>query len=111
MNRKAFLVIAVLLVLITVLIALVTIKRSPEQSGGRDAIFIGDEVPAYALLKMKDKIYALGGGVAVIFSEDLSPLCYAKFKYNIIYGKLRIMMKRNSQQYSGGTRIFRRLEA
>jgi hypothetical protein len=83
MNRKAFLVIAVLLVLITILIALITIKRSPEQSGGRDAIFIGDEVPAYALLKMKDKIYALGGGVAVIFSEDLSPLCYAKLKYNI----------------------------
>ncbi|WP_052567876.1 hypothetical protein [Candidatus Korarchaeum cryptofilum] len=93
MNRKAFLVIAVLLVLITVLIALITIKRSPEQSGGRDAIFIDRkdlkkslDVPQYAILKIKDKIYALGGydeGVAVILSEDLRPICHAKLKHEL----------------------------
>jgi hypothetical protein len=90
MNKKIFLVIAVLLVLITVLIALITIKRSPEQSGGRDAIFIDRKdpkkrlyVPQFAILKAKDKIYAVGGGVAVILSEDLSPLCYMDLKYDI----------------------------
>jgi hypothetical protein len=43
---------------------------------------------------MKDKIYALGGydeGVAVILSEDLRPLCYAKLKH-IVWG-LRSTMK------------------
>jgi len=60
-----------------------TSSSSKELSFGREAIFIGDGAPAYALLKIKDRIYALGGGVAVIFSEDLSPLCYAKLKYNI----------------------------
>jgi hypothetical protein len=59
------------------------ISTTESFSTRRDAIFIGDGAPAYALLRMKDKIYALGGGVAVIFSEDLSPLCYAKLKYNI----------------------------
>ena len=93
MNKKAFLVIAVLLVLIAILIALITIKRPPEQSGGRDAIFIdrkdpkkGLDVPQYAILKMKGNIYALGGyyeGVAVILSEDLRPICHAKLKHEL----------------------------
>jgi hypothetical protein len=89
---------AVLIILVVAVILAISVMRVPqtehggsshttssskELSVGRDAIFIGDGAPAYALLKMKDKIYALGGGVAVIFSEDLSPLCYAKLKYNI----------------------------
>ena len=109
MNRNAFLVIMLLIVIIAVISMKITqidhsdtqvhtsssnisssvteprsnISTTESFSTGRDAIFIGDGAPAYALLKMKDKIYALGGGVAVIFSEDLSPLCYAKLKYNI----------------------------
>jgi hypothetical protein len=110
MNKKAFLVTVILIVIISAVISMkitqighsntqvhtsssnisspVTEPRSnisttESFSTRRDAIFIGDGAPAYALLRMKDKIYALGGGVAVIFSEDLSPLCYAKLKYNI----------------------------
>ena len=61
---------------------------------GRDAIFIDRKdpkkrlyVPQYAILKIKDKIYALGGyddeGVAVILSEDLRPICHAKLKHEL----------------------------
>ena len=56
----------------------------------RRAIFIDRKdlnerlkVPQFAILKVRDKIYAVGGGVAVILSEDLRPLCYMNLKYDI----------------------------
>ena len=113
MNKKAFLVTVILIVIISAVISMEITQighsntqvhnTSPNTSSliehdnsttlsttGRDAIFIDRKdlkkklyVPQYAILKMKDKIYAFGEGVAVILSEGLKPLCHVEFKYSV----------------------------
>jgi hypothetical protein len=84
-------------------------------STGRDAIFIDHkdpkkrlDVPGDAILKMKGKIYALGGydeGVAVILSEDLRPICHAKLKHIIFrvekYDEDRFVAAESREQVTG----------
>ena len=61
--------------------------RDPSRKPNLPEYVVKLNVPTHAILKIKDKIYALGGyrplGVAVILSEDLRPLCQVELEYEI----------------------------
>ncbi|MCC6028798.1 MAG: hypothetical protein LM591_01460 [Candidatus Korarchaeum sp.] len=138
MNKKAFLVTVILIVIISAVISMEITQighsntqvhnTSPNTSSliehdnsttlsttGRDAIFIDRkdpkkrlDVPSDAILKIKDKIYALGGyyeGVAVILSEDLRPICHAKLKHELWraekYDEDRFVAAESREQVTG----------